>query len=75
MVIERRRGRHGLLLTAHQVIRAKLPARVTAHAFYRSRWLAVWSCAVTFVFVAVGWVPFMMPWSRALLALMFGFGS
>lgn len=68
---------HGLLLTAHQIVRAKMPARVAGHAFYHSRWVSGVGCVVTFLCVAVGWVPFMTTWARArvLLTLMFGFGS
>jgi alginate O-acetyltransferase complex protein AlgI len=64
---------HGLLLSAHHVIRTKMPPSISDHRWYRSRLASAISVAVTFVFVAVGWVPFMtdLATARRLLVLMF----
>jgi alginate O-acetyltransferase complex protein AlgI len=67
---------HGLLLAAYHTIRAKTPVEVAAHPFYRSRVVTVCGGAVTFLLVAIGWVPFMTNWENAstLLASLFGVG-
>lgn len=64
---------HGILLSAHHVIRTKMPASITDHAWYRSRVASAVSVAITFAFVAVGWVPFMTDFAtaRRLLVVMF----
>jgi alginate O-acetyltransferase complex protein AlgI len=64
---------HGLLLSAHHVIRTKIPPSISDSAGYRSRLASAVSVAVTFVFVAVGWVPFMtdLATARRLLIVMF----
>ncbi len=64
---------HGLLLSAHHVIRTNMPPSISDHRWYRSRLASAISVAVTFVFVAVGWVPFMtdLATARRLLVLMF----
>jgi len=64
---------HGVLLSAHHVIRAKIPAPISDHPWYRSRAASAISVAVTFAFVTVGWVPFMtnLKTARRLLVLMF----
>ena len=64
---------HGLLLSAHHVIRLHIPPSISDHAWYRSRMASAVSVAVTFVFVAVGWVPFMtdLATARRLLVMMF----
>lgn len=64
---------HGALLSAHHVIRARMPAAISDHAWYRSRAAHAVSVAITFLFVAVGWVPFMtdLASARRLLLLMF----
>lgn len=68
---------HGVLLAGYHLFRATVPTRVTAHPLYRSPLAHVGSVAVTFVLVAVGWVPFMTTWPNAirLLGLMFGVGA
>lgn len=65
---------HGLLLAGYHAIRVKTPARIAAHPFYRSRIVTALSVAVTFLLVALGWVPFMTTWQGAstLLAALFG---
>ena len=67
---------HGALLAAYHVIRVKTPARIAAHRLYRSRAATASGIAVTFLLVAVGWVPFMTTWDDAstLLGWMFGGG-
>jgi alginate O-acetyltransferase complex protein AlgI len=67
---------HGVLLAAYHVIRVKMPAGIVAHPLYRSRLATAAGVAVTFVLVAVGWVPFMTTWNDAsiLLGWMFGVG-
>jgi len=67
---------HGVLLAAYHVIRAKTPVRVAAHPLYRSRFVDGCGAAVTFLLVAIGWVPFMTTWEGAskLLAALFGGG-
>ena len=50
---------HGVLLSAHHLIRARVPPWIADRDWYHSRPAAAVSGAVTFVFVAVGWVPFM----------------
>jgi alginate O-acetyltransferase complex protein AlgI len=64
---------HGLLLSAHHVIRSTIPPSISDRGWYRSRLAAAVSVAVTFVFVAVGWVPFMtdLATARRLLIVMF----
>ena len=64
---------HGLLLSAHHVIRTKMPPSISDRAWYRSRLASAISTAVTFAFVAVGWVPFMtdLATARRLLVVMF----
>jgi alginate O-acetyltransferase complex protein AlgI len=66
---------HGLLLSAHHLIRTKLAPAVADQGWYRSR--AAWaaSVAVTFAFVAVGWVPFMTDLEtarRLFIVMLFG---
>lgn len=64
---------HGLLLSAHHVIRTKMPLSISDHRWYRSRLASAIGVTVTFLFVAVGWVPFMtdLATARRLLVLMF----
>jgi alginate O-acetyltransferase complex protein AlgI len=64
---------HGLLLSAHHVIRSHIPPSISDRAWYQSRLASAVSVAVTFVFVAVGWVPFMtdLTTARRLLVMMF----
>jgi len=64
---------HGVLLSAHHVIRTRMPSSITDHAWYRSRLASVVSVAITFAFVTVGWVPFMTDFAtaRRLLVVMF----
>jgi D-alanyl-lipoteichoic acid acyltransferase DltB (MBOAT superfamily) len=64
---------HGLLLSAHHAIRAHLPPFIADRGWYRSRPASAISIAVTFLFVAVGWVPFMtdLATARRLLVVMF----
>lgn len=64
---------HGLLLSAHHVFRTRIPSSISDHAWYRSRLASAISAAITFAFVAVGWVPFMtdLKTARHLLILMF----
>jgi alginate O-acetyltransferase complex protein AlgI len=69
---------HGFLLSAHHLIRTHMPASISDHAWYRSRTASAFSVSVTFLFVAVGWVPFMtdLTTARRLLVVMFlGGGS
>ena len=68
---------HGLLLSVHHLIRAKMPPAISDHAWYRSRLASALSVSVTFLFVAVGWVPFMtdLATARRLLVLMFAGGG
>jgi len=63
---------HGLLLSAHHVIRTNIPPSIADRAWYRSRLASGISVGVTFVFVAVGWVPFMtdLATARRLLIVM-----
>lgn len=63
---------HGALLGAHHVIRARLPLAIGGSRWYRSRAASVAACGVTFVFVTVGWLPFMtdLETARKLLVLM-----
>lgn len=65
---------HGVLLAAHHVIRAKLPAVIADHPFYHSRASAALSQMITFLCVAIGWLPFMtdLPNAVRLLTIMFG---
>ena len=67
----------GVLLSAHHVLRARLPVAIAAHPWYRSKAASVLAGLVTFVCVAVGWVPFMadLATARRLLWLMFGGAS
>ncbi len=67
---------HGLLLSIHHVVRTKMPHRIATHPLNDSRAAYVLSTGLTFVCVAVGWVPFMSDLRSAarLLALMFGGG-
>jgi alginate O-acetyltransferase complex protein AlgI len=64
---------HGLLLSAHHVIRTNIPPSISDRGWYRSRLASAISVAVTFVLVAVGWVPFMtdLATARRLLIVMF----
>jgi alginate O-acetyltransferase complex protein AlgI len=64
---------HGLLLSAHHVIRTYIPPSISDRAWYRSRLASAVSVGVTFACVAVGWVPFMtdLATARRLLILMF----
>ena len=63
---------HGLLLSAHHVVRTHMPPSISDHRWYRSRLVSAASVAVTFVCVAVGWVPFMtdLTTARRLLMMM-----
>jgi alginate O-acetyltransferase complex protein AlgI len=65
---------HGVLLAVYHAIRIKTPVRIAAHPFYHSPIVRACSVVVTFVLVAIGWVPFMTTWDGAstLLAWMFG---
>jgi alginate O-acetyltransferase complex protein AlgI len=65
---------HGLLLALYHAIRAKTPVRIAAHPLYRSRIVTACGVVVTFLLVAIGWVPFMTSWgdASALLATLFG---
>lgn len=65
---------HGILLAAYHAIRVKTPVRIAAHPFYRSRIVTGASVAVTFLLVALGWVPFMTTLDGAwtLIAALFG---
>jgi alginate O-acetyltransferase complex protein AlgI len=65
---------HGTLLAVYHAIRANTSARVSAHPFYRSRVATAGGVLVTFLLVAIGWVPFMTSWEHAptLLAWLFG---
>jgi alginate O-acetyltransferase complex protein AlgI len=67
---------HGFLLSAHHVIRTKIPPSISDHAWYRSRLASAFSAVITFAFVAIGWVLFMtdLATARRLLVLMFGGG-
>ena len=67
---------HGVLLAAYHAIRAKTPVRIAAHPLYRSRLATACGVVVTFLLVAIGWVPFMTTWdgASALLASLFGVG-
>ena len=64
---------HGVLLSLHHVIRLNMPVSISDHAWYRSRLASAMSVSVTFLVVAVGWVPFMtdLATARRVLALMF----
>jgi D-alanyl-lipoteichoic acid acyltransferase DltB (MBOAT superfamily) len=68
------RSYHGLLLAVYHAIRAKTPASIAAHPLYRSRVATACGVVVTFLLVAIGWVPFMTNWEDAsmLLASLFG---
>jgi alginate O-acetyltransferase complex protein AlgI len=63
----------GLLLGAHHVWRAKLPAVIANHRWYHSPAATAASVVLTFGFVIIGWVPFMVDvrTARKLLGLMF----
>lgn len=64
---------HGLLLAAFHVVRASLPDAIIDSRLYSSSIVKpVWT-VVTFVFVTVGWVPFMTNLDNAwrLLQIMF----
>ena len=65
---------HGLLLAVYHAIRAKTPVRIAAHPLYRSRIVTACGVVLTFLLVAIGWVPFMTNWEDAstLLASLFG---
>ena len=65
---------HGLLLAAYHAIRVKTPVRIAAHPLYRSPIVTACGVVVTFLLVAIGWVPFMTSWEDAsrLLAALFG---
>jgi alginate O-acetyltransferase complex protein AlgI len=67
---------HGVLLSAYHLVRLKTPVVISDSGWYRSRFTRVASTAFTFLFVTIGWVPFMLPMAEAkkLLALMFGVG-
>lgn len=64
---------HGTLLALHHIIQVRLPVAVAASAWYRSSFGDALGCAITFFFVTVGWVPFMidLAHARVLLRLMF----
>ena len=65
---------HGVLLATYHAIRVKTPVRIAAHPFYRSRLVSGASVVLTFLLVAIGWVPFMTSWDGAwaLMASLFG---
>ena len=65
---------HGLLLAGYHAIRVKTPMRIAAHPLYRSPVVTACGVVVTFLLVAIGWVPFMTTWEGAstLLAALFG---
>jgi alginate O-acetyltransferase complex protein AlgI len=65
---------HGLLLAGYHAIRAGTPVRVAAHPLYHSRFVTACGVVVTFLLVAIGWVPFMTNLDNAstLLASLFG---
>ena len=67
---------HGALLAAFHVVRAKTPAAIAGHPFYRSRAATAGGVVLTFLLVSIGWVPFMTTWDGAstLLAWLFGVG-
>lgn len=67
---------HGVLLSGHHVIRARMPRRIAAHPLYQSSAVSAAGGILTFVLVAIGWVPFMSDLDTAgrLLGLMFGAG-
>jgi alginate O-acetyltransferase complex protein AlgI len=67
---------HGLLLAGYHAIRARTPVRVAAHPLYHSRIVTACGVVVTFLLVAIGWVPFMTNLQDAstLLASLFGVG-
>lgn len=50
---------HAALLSAYHVVRTYLPRTVALHPLYSSQAVRLSSIAVTFLLVAVGWVPFM----------------
>ena len=50
---------HGTLLSAHHVFKRTVAARLAAYAFYDSAAAKVASVAVTFGFVAAGWLFFL----------------
>jgi alginate O-acetyltransferase complex protein AlgI len=63
----------GVLLGGHHAWRAWMPGAVATHRWYHSRVATVASTIVTFMFVVIGWVPFMtdMTTARRLLRLLF----
>lgn len=66
---------HGLLLSAHHVVRTKLAPAVADRAWYRSRLAWAVSVAVTFGLVTIGWVPFMTDLEtarRLFMVMLFG---
>lgn len=65
---------HGVLLTLYHIFRLKIPQRINEHPWYRSRAARLIAIGITFLFVTVGWVPFMAPIDEAakMLAVMFG---
>jgi alginate O-acetyltransferase complex protein AlgI len=65
---------HGILLSVYNVVHARLPMSIAATRWYRSRAVHGLSAAFTFICVTIGWVPFMLPLSKAgrMLAFMFG---
>jgi alginate O-acetyltransferase complex protein AlgI len=68
---------HGVLLSIHHVVRAKMPQRIAVRSMNHARAAHVLNVAFTFLCVAIGWVPFMtdLKSARRLLALMFGMSS
>lgn len=68
---------HGVLLGAHHVWRAWLPAPVATHPWYHSTFAKVVSIVITFMLVVIGWVPFMtdIATARRLLGIMFLVGG
>jgi len=68
---------HGVLLTLYHGVRTKMPPAVSDHPWYRSRVTRVLATGVTFFFVTLGWVLFMVPIADAkrMLGIMFGAGS
>lgn len=65
---------HGALLATYHAARMHMPPRITDHPWYNSRPLRLLGILTTFVFVTIGWVPFFLPFSRAMKmwSLMFG---
>ena len=63
---------HGALLAAHHVIQARMPMVIASSTWYRSWIGTAIGCAVTFLCVTIGWIPFITDLDRTgqLLRLM-----